>query len=106
MFLLSIEVINLAFASFVQTSIVSGSKVMIYLADSGEKSSSFGGSCTYIDDCFKSCLASPRRCQAPLEISKIQTGGIWSRDEVNNPFANYFKVSNEKNVISLQVTAS
>lgn len=81
---------------------------MIYLADSSEKSSSFGGSCTYIDDCFKSCLANPRRCQAPLEITKIQTGGIWSRDDVNNPFANYFKVGINYNqfILSLEMQVS
>jgi hypothetical protein len=33
------------------------------------------------------------RCHSPLELTRVQTGGIWSRDEVNNPFAKYFKVS-------------
>jgi len=72
--------------------IVPGTKVMIYLGDSGDKGSAFGGSCTYIEDCQKTCRTNPTRCHAPLELTRVQTGGIWSRDETNNPFANYFKV--------------
>jgi hypothetical protein len=44
-----------------QFAIVPGTKVMIYLADSGDKSSGFGGSCTYIEDCQKTCRTNPTR---------------------------------------------
>ena len=84
------------FFSFFQLPVTSSTKVLIYLSDSGDKTSGFGGSCTFIDDCQKTCRASPARCRSPQEITKIQTGGIWSRDEVNNPFANYFKVKKER----------
>lgn len=48
--------------------------------------------CTSVDDCLDICHDIPEACSAPLEVTKVQRDGVWSREKQNNPFADYFKI--------------
>ena len=56
--------------------------------------------CTSVDECLDICNSHPSACQAPLEASKIKRDGVWSREQQNNPFADYLKVSSIATEIS------
>ena len=61
--------------------------------------------CTSVDGCLDICASHPSACEAPVQATKIQSDGVWSREQQNNPFADYFKVSFlVKNIFSLHCT--
>ena len=38
------------------------------------------------------CDSHPEACVAPIDVTRLQTDGVWSREKQNNPFADYYKV--------------
>ena len=38
------------------------------------------------------CDSHPEACAAPIDVTRLQTDGVWSREKQNNPFADYYKV--------------
>ena len=66
---------------------------MIFFDNSMDKFNNPIRPCTSVDECLNICAENESACEAPIEASKIKRDGVWSREQQNNPFADYFKVS-------------
>ena len=65
--------------------------------------------CTTVNECLDICNSYPEACEAPIDVTRLQRDGVWSREKQNNPFAEYFKVlstsmyeNTEKNMEKIQ----
>lgn len=66
--------------------------VMIFFDNSMDELNNPLRPCTSVDECLDICNSHPSACQAPTEASKTKRDGVWSREQQNNPFADYLKV--------------
>ena len=65
---------------------------MIYFDNSVDSFKNPIQPCTTVDECLDICDLHPEACAAPIDVTRIQTDGVWSREKQNNPFADYYKV--------------
>ena len=79
------------FCSFQDLSNVA-KNVMIYFDNSVDSFKNPIQPCTSVDECLDICESHPEACEAPIDVTRIQSDGVWSRERQNNPFAEYFKV--------------
>lgn len=63
-------------------------KVMIYLGDENSRQNE----CSSVEECLFICNLEPDRCKSPESSVLRKNGGIWSREDKNNPFSKYFKI--------------
>ena len=68
-------------------------KVMIFFDNSVDSFSNPIQPCTSVDECVDICESHPQACASPVQATKLQRDGVWSRERQNNPFADYFKVN-------------
>ena len=61
---------------------------MIYLGDENSRQNP----CSSVEECLFICNMEPTRCKSPVSKNLRKHDGVWSKDDVNNPFADYFKV--------------
>jgi len=66
--------------------------VMIYFDNSVDSFKNPIQPCTSVDECLDICESHPEACEAPIDVTRIQSDGVWSRERQNNPFAEYFKI--------------
>jgi hypothetical protein len=66
--------------------------VMIYFDNSVDSFKNPIQPCTSVDECLDICESHPEACEAPIDVTRIQSDGVWSREQQNNPFAEYFKI--------------
>jgi len=66
--------------------------VMIYFDNSVDSFKNPIEPCTSVDECLDICESYPEACEAPKDVTRIQSDGIWSKEQQNNPFADYFKI--------------
>jgi len=66
--------------------------VMIYFDNSVDSFKNPIQPCTTVDECLDICDLHPEACAAPIDVTRIQTDGVWSREKQNNPFADYYKI--------------
>jgi len=66
--------------------------VMIYFDNSVDSFKNPIQPCTSVDECLDICESYPEACEAPIDVTRIQNDGVWSREQQNNPFAEYFKI--------------
>jgi len=66
--------------------------VMIYFDNSMDSFKSSIQPCISVDECVEVCEENPEACKSPIEVTKVQRDGLWSRERNNSPFADYFKV--------------
>jgi len=66
--------------------------VMIYFDNSVDSFKNPIQPCTTVDDCLDICDSHPEACVAPIDVTRLQTDGVWSREKQNNPFADYYKI--------------
>jgi len=67
-------------------------KVMIFFDNSVDSFSNPIQPCTSVDECVDICESHPQACASPVQATKLQRDGVWSRERQNNPFADYFKI--------------
>jgi len=66
--------------------------VMIYFDNSVDSFKNPIQPCTTVDECLDICDLHPEACAAPIDVTRLQTDGVWSREKQNNPFADYYKI--------------
>jgi len=66
--------------------------VMIYFDNSVDSFKNPIQPCTTVDECLDICESYPEACEAPIDVTRVQNDGVWSREQQNNPFAEYFKI--------------
>jgi len=66
--------------------------VMIYFDNSVDAFKNPIQPCTTVNDCLDICNSYPEACEAPIDVTRLQRDGVWSREKQNNPFAEYFKI--------------
>jgi hypothetical protein len=66
--------------------------VMIYFDNSVDSFKNPIQPCTTVDECLDICDSHPEACAAPIDVTRLQTDGVWSREKQNNPFADYYKI--------------
>jgi len=66
--------------------------VMIYFDNSVDSFKNPIQPCTSVDECLDICESYPEACEAPIDVTRVQNDGVWSREQQNNPFAEYFKI--------------
>merc|ERR1711935_704658 len=66
--------------------------VMIYFDNSVDSFKNPIQPCTTVDECLDICDSHPEACVAPIDVTRLQTDGVWSREKQNNPFADYYKI--------------
>ena len=79
-------------ASIFQDASTIAKNVMIYFDNSVDSFKNPIQPCTTVDECLDICDLHPEACAAPIDVTRIQTDGVWSREKQNNPFADYYKV--------------
>ena len=77
---------------FFQDASTVAKNVMIYFDNSVDSFKNPIQPCTTVDECLDICDLHPEACAAPIDVTRIQTDGVWSREKQNNPFADYYKV--------------
>ena len=79
-------------ASIFQDASTIAKNVMIYFDNSVDSFKNPIQPCTTVDECLDICDLHPEACAAPIDVTRIQSDGVWSREKQNNPFADYYKV--------------
>ena len=80
------------FFSIQDASNIVAKNVMIYFDNSVDSFKSSIQPCISVDECLEVCDENPEACKSPMEVTKVQRDGLWSRERANSPFADYFKV--------------